>query len=171
VCDQKKNGKLYSFPKIPVPRMLGTYQKEQVRVCTDLIRMRDEQRICAMNVCLLSRVFSNFVVRFRQSVWRKKKLRECQMRILRHEKCLVPGAMIGFVVFTGSGFLKLFGPILARANKSGLDPDPNLRIRIQRDPKRIRPEKEKNANVKFVDPDPTIRIREKVKDCLKNSYK
>ena len=75
------------------------------------------------------------------------------MRILRHEKCLVPGAMIGFVVFTGSGFLKVFGPILARANKSGLDPDPNLRIRIQRDPKKL--SGLKNANVKFVDPDPT----------------
>ena len=118
--------------------MLGTYQKEQVRVCTDLIRMRMEQRICAMNVCLLSRVCSNFAVRFRQSVQRKeKKLRECQTRILRHEKCSVPGVMIGFVVFTGSGFLKLFGPILARANKSSLDPDPNLRIRIQRNPKKL----------------------------------
>jgi len=62
--------------------------------------------------------------------------------------------MIRFVVFTGSGFLKLFGPILARANKSGLDPDPNLRIRIQRNPEKF-VRSEKNANVKFVDPDPT----------------
>ena len=48
----------------------------------------------------------------------------------------------------------MFGPILARANKSGLDPDPNLRIWIQRNPKKLSG-LERNVNVKFVDPDPT----------------
>ena len=70
---ERKMGNCIRSLKVPVPRMLGTYQKEQVRVCTDLIRMRDEQRICAMNVCLLSRVFSNFAVRFQQSVQKKGK--------------------------------------------------------------------------------------------------
>ena len=61
--------------------------------------------------------------------------------------------MIGFVVFARSGVLKLFGPILARANTSSLDPDPNLRIRIQRSPKKNH-QVRKNAIVKFADPDP-----------------
>lgn len=54
--------------------------------------------------------------------------------------------MTRFVVFTGSGFLKekeMSGPTLARANKSGLDPDQNLRIRIQRNPKKLSGLKEK----------------------------
>ena len=137
MCDWKKNGELFSFPKNTGPKNAWYLPKGAGTGLHRFNRMRDEQRICAMNVCLLSRVFSNFAVRFQQSVQKKEiKLREYQTRILRHEKCLVPGAMIGFVVFTRSGFLKLFGPILARANKSGLDPDPNLRIRIQRDPKK-----------------------------------
>ena len=46
------------------------------------------------------------------------------------------------------------GPTLARANKSGLDPDPNLRIRIQRNPKKSYQVWKKNANVELTDPDP-----------------
>ena len=96
--------------------------------------------MCNERLFLLSRVFGNFKVRFQQSVQkqkRKKDLKECQARILWYEKCVVPGAMIRFVVFTRSGFLKLFGPILARANKSSLDPDPSLRIRIRRNPENL----------------------------------